>query len=53
MVYRVYSPRMALTPEKVQAALTLAGGNVSQAARILGVSRPTVYKWMKRLPKAA
>jgi transcriptional regulator of acetoin/glycerol metabolism len=41
---------MALTIEKVRAALTLANGNVSAAARMLGVSRPTIYKWMKRLP---
>ena len=39
-----------LTVEKVQAALTLANGNVSEAARMLGVSRVTVYKWKKRIP---
>jgi len=37
-----------LTPEKIRAALTLSGGNVSGAARTLGVSRVTLYKWMKR-----
>jgi transcriptional regulator of acetoin/glycerol metabolism len=37
-----------LTADKIRAALTLSGGNVSEAARTLGVSRVTVYKWMKR-----
>jgi transcriptional regulator of acetoin/glycerol metabolism len=41
---------MALTVEKVAAALTLANGNVSEAARMLGVSRVTLYKWKKRIP---
>ena len=30
-------------------ALTRAGGNVSQAARELGVGRATLYRRMKRL----
>jgi len=34
--------------DKLRAALTLSGGNVSEAARTLGVSRVTMYKWMKR-----
>ena len=37
-----------LTADKIRAALTLNGGNVSAAARTLGVSRVTVYKWMAR-----
>lgn len=37
-----------LTPERLRAALTLTEGNVSAAARHLGVTRVTVYKWMKR-----
>jgi transcriptional regulator of acetoin/glycerol metabolism len=39
---------MNLSPENIRAALTLTEGNVSAAARTLGVSRPTLYKWMKR-----
>lgn len=38
----------ALTADKLRAALTLSNGNVTQAAQTLGVSRVTVYKWMKR-----
>lgn len=37
-----------LTPERIRAALTLHNGNVSAAARALGVTRVTLYKWMKR-----
>ncbi len=37
-----------LTESRIRAALTLANGNVSEAARTLGVSRVTIYKWMKR-----
>jgi len=37
-----------LTPEAVHAALVQSKGNVTEAARILGVTRVTVYKWMKR-----
>lgn len=37
-----------LTPDKIRAALTLSEGNVSAAARSLGISRVTIYKWMKR-----
>lgn len=40
-----------LTVEKVAAALTLANGNVSAAARMLGVSRVTIYKWKARIPR--
>ncbi len=31
----------------VNQALTISGGNVSQAAKLLGVSRPTLYELMK------
>lgn len=37
-----------MTVEKVQAALEEANGSVTKAARILGVSRPTVYEWIER-----
>lgn len=43
--------REPLTVEKVAAALTLANGNVSEAARMLGVSRVTIYKWKARITK--
>jgi transcriptional regulator of acetoin/glycerol metabolism len=32
---------------QVQAAMRDAGGNVSEAARILGVSRNTIYRAMR------
>ncbi len=37
-----------MSEDKLRAALTFSGGNVSEAARTLGVSRVTMYKWMKR-----
>lgn len=37
-----------LTVEKVQAALEQANGSVTEAARLLGCSRPTVYDWIRR-----
>ena len=37
-----------LTVEKVQVALEEANGSVAEAARILGVSRVTVYDWIHR-----
>ncbi len=39
---------MDMTAEKIRGALALSEGNVTHAARILGVSRVTIYKWMKR-----
>ncbi len=38
----------AVKKEKLIAALEEAGGNQSRAARILGVSRVTVWNWMKK-----
>ena len=35
--------------EAVQVALAQAGGNMSQAARLLGISRPTLYDLMEEL----
>jgi transcriptional regulator of acetoin/glycerol metabolism len=35
------------TPDGLRAALTESGGNVSAAAKELGVSRVTVHKWMR------
>ena len=34
--------------QRIIEALELANGKKAQAARILGVSRPTLYRWMKR-----
>ena len=34
----------------IQRALARCGGNVSEAARMLGVSRVTIYKWKARIP---
>lgn len=39
---------MNLTADNIRAALTLSEGNVSAAARTLGCSRVTLYKWMQR-----
>ena len=36
-----------LTADKVRAALELSGGSVTEAARLLGVSRQTVHTWMR------
>lgn len=40
--------RPVLTPELLQKALRHAGGNASEAARRCGVSRVTLWKYMKR-----
>ncbi len=37
-----------LTPERIREALTRNRGNVSATARELGVTRVTLYKWMRR-----
>lgn len=37
-----------LTTAKIRAAITATDGNVTAAAKALGVSRQTVYKWMRR-----
>lgn len=44
----IQSVAIDMTAEKIRGALALSEGNVSHAARILGVSRVTLYKWMKR-----
>lgn len=41
------SPQKGLTEEKVRAALELANGSVTKAAKLLGCSRQTVYDWMR------
>lgn len=40
--------RKNFTEDKVRAALELANGSVTEAARLLGCSRQTVYEWMTR-----
>ncbi|WP_201728122.1 sigma-54-dependent Fis family transcriptional regulator [Acidocella sp. C78] len=39
--------------QRIEAALRAAGGNVSRAARALGVSRNTIYRAIGRTPPAA
>ena len=41
--------RMASDRRSVTAALAASGGSISQAAKILGISRPTLYDLMKEL----
>ncbi len=37
----------------IQRALAIAGGNISKAAELLGVTRPTLYDLMERTPGAS
>jgi transcriptional regulator with GAF, ATPase, and Fis domain len=43
-------PSRKLDPESVKAALTKSGGNKAKAARILGVGRATLYRFLSDLP---
>jgi sigma-54 dependent transcriptional regulator, acetoin dehydrogenase operon transcriptional activator AcoR len=43
-------PSRKLEPESVQAALTRSGGNKAKAARILGVGRATLYRFLADFP---
>ena len=38
-----------LTPERLKHAYRRAGGNITQAARLLGVHKVTLYRHMKAL----
>ncbi len=42
------SPGREITRERLDAALRQAGDNVGEAARLLGVSRPTFWRWRKK-----
>ncbi len=43
-------PSRKLDPESAQAALTRSGGNKAKAARILGVGRATLYRFLADFP---
>ena len=43
-------PSRKLSPESVRAALAESGGNKAKAARILGVGRATLYRFMAEFP---
>jgi transcriptional regulator with GAF, ATPase, and Fis domain len=43
------SPPQPLTPERLKLAYRQAGGNITQAARLLGVHKVTLYRHMKAL----
>ncbi|MDY7030625.1 MAG: sigma 54-interacting transcriptional regulator [Thermodesulfobacteriota bacterium] len=43
-------PSRKLSPENVQAALNQSGGNKAKAARILGVGRATLYRFLSDFP---
>ncbi|MHC1725347.1 MAG: sigma-54 interaction domain-containing protein [Syntrophobacteraceae bacterium] len=45
-------PESRLTTEAVLAALGKAGGNKSKAAKLLGVGRATLYRFLEKEPKA-
>ncbi len=43
-------PSRKLSPQSVQSALTQAGGNKAKAAKLLGVGRATLYRFLARDP---
>jgi len=43
-------PKRKLDPERVRAALTQTGGNKAKAARVLGVGRATLYRFLADFP---
>ena len=43
------APPQPLTPERLKRAYRQAGGNITQAARLLGVHKVTLYRHMKAL----
>jgi PAS domain S-box-containing protein len=45
-----HGPKRKLDPEGVSTALTQTGGNKAKAARLLGVGRATLYRFLAALP---
>ena len=44
-------PESRLTPEAVASAIQQAGGNKSKAAKLLGVGRATLYRFLEKGPQ--
>jgi len=46
----LYGPKRKLDPDNVRTALTHTGGNKAKAARLLGVGRATLYRFLADMP---
>jgi len=46
----LYGPKRKLDPDNVRTAITHTGGNKAKAARLLGVGRATLYRFLADMP---